>query len=74
MPTFHLLGFSAVLQALLGLIATSFVADFQGVWKHSNCSLWEQGWCEEQAGQSKAGYFPPEEEFAVLRDISKKQL
>lgn len=23
---------------------------YQGLWEHTHCSVWEQGWCEEQAG------------------------
>lgn len=36
--------------------------------------MWEQGWCEEQAGQGKAGDFPQEEKSAVLWNICKEQL
>lgn len=55
-------------------VFASFWCLLQGVWKHPNCSLREQGRCEEQAGESKAGYFPQEEEFAVLWDLSQEQL
>ena len=36
--------------------------------------MWEQGRCEEQADQSKAGDFPQEEEPAVPRGLSYEQL
>lgn len=51
-----------------------FLANQQGVREYPDCTLWEQGWREEPSSEGKAGYFPPEEEFTVLRDISKEQL
>jgi hypothetical protein len=46
----------------------------QGVWEHSDCSLWEQGWCEKQASEGETGYIPPEKESSILWNFCKEQL
>ena len=64
-----------MIYALVKLIVLFKSAlSLQGVWEYTNCAMWKQGWCEEQAGEGQASYLPQEEEFAVLWDISKEQL
>ena len=54
------------------LLTIWLLINLQGVWEYSNCSLWEQGWCEKQAGEGQASHIPQEEEPTVLWNICEE--